>query len=76
MAEKNEKKAADQRKIVCIGPKDKDSGAVALRLPNLGTKKNPFDVYAGQTLVVGRDVPEETADQLLQMDSWKFEEVK
>lgn len=79
MAEKNEikteKKAPEQRKIVCKGPKDKNSGAEALRLPNLSTKKKPFDIYEGQTLVVGRDVPEETANQLLQMDSWKFEEV-
>lgn len=78
MAEKiqTEKKVAEQRKIVCKGPKDKNSGATALRLPELSKKDKPFDVHEGQTLVVGRDVPAETANELLQMDSWKFEEVK
>ncbi|TWT04604.1 hypothetical protein [Planomicrobium sp. CPCC 101079] len=78
MAEKiqTEKKAAEQRKIVCKGPKDKNSGAEAIRLPELSKKDKPFDIYEGQTLVVGRDVPAETADKLLKMDSWKFEEVK
>ena len=76
MAEKiqTEKKVAEQRKIVCKGPKDKDSGATVLRIPSEGTKKHPFDVYEGQTLVVGRDVSEETATMLLNMESWKFEE--
>jgi hypothetical protein len=73
---KTEKKSVEQRKIINRGPKDKNSGATALRLPELSKKDKPFDIYEGQTLVVGRDVPEETADKLLQMDSWKFEEVK
>lgn len=78
MAEKNqtEKKVADQRKIICKGPTDRNSGATVLRLPNEGTKNKPFDVYEGQTLVVGRDVSDDTAIMLLNMDSWKFEEVK
>jgi len=29
----------------------------------------------GQTLTVGSDISEETADQLLDSKSWKFEEV-
>lgn len=73
---KLEKKAAAQRKIVCKGPKDKTSGAVALRVQNGSKKDSTIDIYEGQTLVVGREVPEETAEKLLQMDSWKFEEVK
>lgn len=78
MAEKiqTEKKMSEQRKIICKGPKDKNNGATVLRLPSEGTKNNPFDIYEGQTLVVGRDVSEDTATMLLNMDSWKFEEVK
>lgn len=78
MADKiqTEKKAPEQRKIVCKGPKDKDSGAVALRIQTGSKKNETLDISEGQTLVVGRDVPEETAEKLLQIDSWKFEEVK
>lgn len=78
MADKiqTEKKAPEQRKIVCKGPKDKDSGIVALRIQTESKKNETLDIYEGQTLVVGRDVPEETAEKLLQIDSWKFEEVK
>lgn len=78
MAEKiqTEKKAAVQRKIVCKGPKDRENGAQALRVQVGAKKGNTLDIYEGQTLVVGRDIPEETAGNLLQMDSWKFEEVK
>lgn len=77
MAEaKLEKKAPEQRKIVCKGPKDKGNGASALRLPHLSKKDKPFDINQGQTLLVPRDISEKDADKLLQMDSWKFEEVK
>lgn len=77
MAEsKLDKKVPAQRKIVCKGPKDKDSGAVALRIQTEKKKDETMDIYEGQTLIVGRDIPEDTADNLLQMDSWKFEEVK
>lgn len=77
MAEsKLDKKVPAQRKIVCKGPKDKDSGAEALRIQTGKKKDETMDIYKGQTLVVGRDVPEETAENLLQMHSWKFEEVK
>lgn len=76
MAEsKLDKKVPTQRKIVCKGPKDKENHAVALRLPSLSKKDKPFDIYEGQTLVIGRDIPEKEANNLLQMDSWKFEEV-
>lgn len=73
---KLEKKATESRKIVCKRPADKNSGATILRLPEEGTKKKPFDIYEGQTLIVGREVSEETAKRLLDMKSWKFEEVK
>lgn len=78
MAEKiqTDKKAPEQRKIVCTGPKDKDSGAVALRVQTGSKKDDTIDIYEGQTLVIGRDVTEETATMLLNMESWKFEEVK
>lgn len=78
MAEKNqtEKKVADQRKIVCKGPKEKDTGVAALRIQTGIKKDQQLDIYNGQTLVVERDVSKEVADKLLQMESWKFEEVK
>ena len=77
MAEnKQEKKATELNKIVCKGPKEKNTGVAALRVQT-GMKKNEkADIYNGQTLIVDRDIPKEVADKLLQMDSWKFEEVK
>ena len=77
MAEnKQEKKTPEINKIVCKGPKEKNTGVSALRVQS-GMKKNEkTDIYNGQTLIVDRDVSKEVADKLLQMDSWKFEEVK
>ena len=79
MAEGNkqqEKKAVQQRKIVCKGPRDKDSGAEVLRVQTGVKKDQKMDIHDGQTLVVNRDVSSGTAEKLLNMESWKFEEVK
>lgn len=77
MAEKNESKAKQttERKIICKGPVDKNNGAIIFRLPPERKDGKPFDIMQGQTLVVGSDISEETADQLLNSKSWKFEEV-
>ena len=45
------------------------------RLPPERKDGKPFDIVQGQTLTVGSDISEETADQLLDSKSWKFEEV-
>lgn len=73
---KLEKKAAESRKIVCKGPKEKDTGVAALRVQTGIKKEQQLDIYKGQTLIVARDISKEVADKLLQMESWKFEEVK
>ncbi|GMG71820.1 hypothetical protein ICR95_20910 [Priestia megaterium] len=77
MAEKNESKAKQttERKIICKGPVDKNNGAIIFRLPPERKAGKPFDIVQGQTLTVGSDISEETADQLLDSKSWKFEEV-
>lgn len=78
MADNNklEKKASEPGKIVCKGPKEKDTGVAALRVQTGIKKDQQLDIYKGQTLIVARDISKEVADKLLQMESWKFEEVK
>lgn len=76
VVKQQEKKVAQQRKIVCRGPKNKDAGAEVLRIQTGFKKDEKMDIYDGQTLVVNRDVSSETASKLLNMESWKFEEVK
>jgi putative AlgH/UPF0301 family transcriptional regulator len=77
LAEKNESKAKQttERKIICKGPVDKNNGAIIFRLPPERKGGKEFDIVKGQTLVVGSDISEETANQLLSSKTWKFEEV-
>ena len=77
MAEKNEskEKQTTERKIICKGPVDKNNGAIIFRLPPERKDGKDFDIVKGQTLVVGTDISEKTANQLLDSKSWKFEEV-
>lgn len=77
MAEKNEskEKQTTERKIICKGPVDKNNGAIIFRLPPERKDGKDFDIVKGQTLVVGTDISEEVANQLLNSKSWKFEEV-
>ena len=77
MAEKNESKTKQttERKIICKGPVDKNNGAVIFRLPPERKGGKEFDIVKDQTLVVGTDISEEVANQLLNSKSWKFEEV-
>ena len=77
MAEKNETKAkpTTERKIICKGPVDKNNGAVIFRLPPERKGGKTFDIVEGQILTVSSDISEETANQLLDSKTWKFEEV-
>jgi len=77
LAEKNESKAKQttERKIICKGPVDKNNGAIIFRLPPERKDGKSFDIVEGQILTVGSNISEETANQLLNSKSWKFEEV-
>jgi putative AlgH/UPF0301 family transcriptional regulator len=77
LVEKNESKSKQttERKIICKGPVDKNNGAIIFRLPSERKDGKDFDIVKGQTLVVGTDISEEVAEQLLDSKTWKFEEV-